>query len=69
MGYHASEHLQDAPDRGEGWIAIKWRQPAEGGKAAAYKVQRRAHQRVTNRVANRIGDGHGARRLCPSYRD
>nr|VFJ86348.1 MAG: Fibronectin type III domain [Candidatus Kentron sp. H]VFJ95355.1 MAG: Fibronectin type III domain [Candidatus Kentron sp. H] len=29
------------PDRGEGWIELKWRQPADGGKAAAYKVQRR----------------------------
>nr|VFJ95427.1 MAG: Fibronectin type III domain-containing protein [Candidatus Kentron sp. H]VFJ96938.1 MAG: Fibronectin type III domain-containing protein [Candidatus Kentron sp. H]VFK02636.1 MAG: Fibronectin type III domain-containing protein [Candidatus Kentron sp. H] len=30
-----------APDRGEGRISLQWRQPAEGGKAAAYKVQRR----------------------------
>nr|VFK15877.1 MAG: Fibronectin type III domain-containing protein [Candidatus Kentron sp. LFY] len=30
-----------APDRGEGWIALAWRKPADGGKAAAYKVQRR----------------------------
>nr|VFK41120.1 MAG: Fibronectin type III domain-containing protein [Candidatus Kentron sp. SD]VFK46910.1 MAG: Fibronectin type III domain-containing protein [Candidatus Kentron sp. SD]VFK79185.1 MAG: Fibronectin type III domain-containing protein [Candidatus Kentron sp. SD] len=30
-----------APDRGEGWISLAWRQPADGGKAAAYKVQRR----------------------------
>nr|VFK68717.1 MAG: hypothetical protein BECKUNK1418G_GA0071005_12631 [Candidatus Kentron sp. UNK]VFK73700.1 MAG: hypothetical protein BECKUNK1418H_GA0071006_12561 [Candidatus Kentron sp. UNK] len=30
-----------SPDRGEGWIALGWRQPADGGKAAAYKVQRR----------------------------
>nr|VFK50647.1 MAG: hypothetical protein BECKTUN1418D_GA0071000_10011 [Candidatus Kentron sp. TUN] len=39
---------------------------------------RRAHQRVANRIAsriasrggaNRFGDGHGAGRLCPSYRD
>nr|VFK66997.1 MAG: hypothetical protein BECKTUN1418E_GA0071001_112710 [Candidatus Kentron sp. TUN] len=29
----------------------------------------RAHQRAANRVPNRIGDGHGAKRLCPSYRD
>nr|VFK59445.1 MAG: Fibronectin type III domain [Candidatus Kentron sp. UNK]VFK68732.1 MAG: Fibronectin type III domain [Candidatus Kentron sp. UNK] len=30
-----------APDRGDGWITLQWRQPADGGKAAAYKVQRR----------------------------
>nr|VFJ98246.1 MAG: Fibronectin type III domain-containing protein [Candidatus Kentron sp. LFY] len=30
-----------ASDRGEGWIALQWRKPLDGGKAAAYKVQRR----------------------------
>nr|VFJ45913.1 MAG: Fibronectin type III domain-containing protein [Candidatus Kentron sp. DK] len=30
-----------APDRGESWISLAWRQPVDGGKTAAYKVQRR----------------------------
>nr|VFK22765.1 MAG: hypothetical protein BECKLPF1236B_GA0070989_13261 [Candidatus Kentron sp. LPFa] len=27
--------------QGDGWIALDWKQPDEGGKAAAYKIQRR----------------------------
>nr|VFK24132.1 MAG: hypothetical protein BECKLFY1418C_GA0070996_11685 [Candidatus Kentron sp. LFY] len=27
--------------QGDGWIALDWKRPDEGGKAAAYKIQRR----------------------------
>nr|VFK81094.1 MAG: hypothetical protein BECKSD772D_GA0070982_12193 [Candidatus Kentron sp. SD] len=27
--------------QGDGWIALDWKQPNKGGKAAAYKIQRR----------------------------
>nr|VFJ75429.1 MAG: Fibronectin type III domain-containing protein [Candidatus Kentron sp. FM]VFJ77606.1 MAG: Fibronectin type III domain-containing protein [Candidatus Kentron sp. FM]VFK21459.1 MAG: Fibronectin type III domain-containing protein [Candidatus Kentron sp. FM] len=29
-------------DRGTGWIALAWKAPDEGGRVAAYRVQRRA---------------------------
>ena len=35
-----TRHLE-APRQGDGWIALDWKQPDEGGKAAAYRVQRR----------------------------
>ncbi|VFM95919.1 MAG: hypothetical protein BECKG1743D_GA0114223_101333 [Candidatus Kentron sp. G] len=35
-----TRHLE-APRQGDGWIALDWKQPDEGGKAAAYKIQRR----------------------------
>jgi len=31
----------EAPKQGEGWVFLDWKQPADGGKPAAYKVQRR----------------------------
>ena len=31
----------EAPRQGDGWVFLDWKQPAEGGKPAAYKVQRR----------------------------
>nr|VFK23165.1 MAG: Fibronectin type III domain-containing protein [Candidatus Kentron sp. MB]VFK28344.1 MAG: Fibronectin type III domain-containing protein [Candidatus Kentron sp. MB]VFK74212.1 MAG: Fibronectin type III domain-containing protein [Candidatus Kentron sp. MB] len=31
----------EAPRRGAGWIFLDWKAPDEGGKVAAYKVQRR----------------------------
>nr|VFK17387.1 MAG: Fibronectin type III domain-containing protein [Candidatus Kentron sp. LFY] len=30
-----------APRQGEGWITLDWKEPGDGGKVAAYKVQRR----------------------------
>ncbi len=33
--------LLEAPRQGEGWVALDWKAPADGGKTAAYKVQRR----------------------------
>nr|VFJ93096.1 MAG: Fibronectin type III domain-containing protein [Candidatus Kentron sp. H]VFJ93840.1 MAG: Fibronectin type III domain-containing protein [Candidatus Kentron sp. H]VFK00497.1 MAG: Fibronectin type III domain-containing protein [Candidatus Kentron sp. H] len=30
-----------SPDRGEGWIELQWKAPTDGGKVAAYRVQRR----------------------------
>ena len=36
--------LLEAPKQGEsggGWVFLDWKQPADGGKPAAYKVQRR----------------------------
>lgn len=35
-----TRHLE-TPRQGDGWIALDWKQPDEGGKAAAYKIQRR----------------------------
>jgi hypothetical protein len=31
----------DAPRQGEGWIFLDWKQPADGGAVAAYKIERR----------------------------
>ncbi|WP_165742006.1 fibronectin type III domain-containing protein [Candidatus Thiosymbion oneisti] len=31
----------ETPRRGEGWIFLNWKKPEDGGKVAAYKVQRR----------------------------
>ena len=31
----------EAPRQGEGWIFLDWKEPSDGGKVAAYKVQRR----------------------------
>jgi hypothetical protein len=32
----------EAPRQGEGWLLLDWKEPLEGGKLAAYKIQRRA---------------------------
>ena len=31
----------EAPRQGEGWIFLDWKEPVDGGKPAAYKIQRR----------------------------
>jgi len=31
----------EAPRQGEGWIFLDWKAPTDGGKVAAYKIQRR----------------------------
>ncbi len=31
----------EAPRQGEGWVFLDWKEPAEGGKPAAYKIERR----------------------------
>jgi len=31
-----------APAQGEGWIQLAWKKPLDGGKVAAYRLQRRA---------------------------
>ncbi len=31
----------DAPRQGEGWVFLDWKQPIDGGKPAAYKIERR----------------------------
>jgi hypothetical protein len=33
--------LLEAPKQGAGWVFLDWKQPADGGKPAAYTVQRR----------------------------
>ena len=33
--------LLEAPKQGAGWVFLDWKAPADGGKPAAYKVQRR----------------------------
>ncbi len=33
--------LLEAPRQGDGWLMLDWKQPADGGKPNAYKVQRR----------------------------
>ena len=33
--------LLEAPKQGDGWLFLDWKAPADGGKAKAYKVQRR----------------------------
>ncbi len=33
--------MLEAPKQGKGWVFLDWKQPADGGKPAAYKVQRR----------------------------
>jgi hypothetical protein len=34
--------LLEAPKQGDGWLFLDWKQPADGGKPNAYKVQRRS---------------------------
>lgn len=31
----------EAPRQGEGWLFLDWKEPSDGGRIAAYKVQRR----------------------------
>nr|VFK44979.1 MAG: Fibronectin type III domain-containing protein [Candidatus Kentron sp. TC] len=31
----------ESSNRGEGWIALDWKKPKDGGKVASYKIQRR----------------------------
>ena len=31
----------EAPRQGEGWVFLDWKEPLDGGKVAAYKIQRR----------------------------
>ena len=31
----------EAPRQGEGWVFLDWKEPIDGGKVAAYKIQRR----------------------------
>jgi len=31
----------EAPREGEGWIYMDWKEPSDGGKVAAYKIERR----------------------------
>lgn len=31
----------EAPQQGEGWIFLDWKQPADGGSVAAYRIERR----------------------------
>ncbi len=33
--------MLEAPREGEGWIYLDWKAPTDGGKVAAYKIQRR----------------------------
>ncbi len=32
----------EAMKQGEGWVFLDWKQPAEGERVSAYKVQRRS---------------------------
>jgi hypothetical protein len=32
-----------APREGPGWLLLEWKQPADGGKVSAYRIQRRRH--------------------------
>ena len=48
-GKAAPTHLQppgqprslEIPRQGEGWLFLDWKEPAEGGKAAFYRLERR----------------------------
>jgi len=31
----------EAPNQGEGWVFLDWKKPADGGRVAAYKIERR----------------------------
>lgn len=33
--------ILEAPREGEGWVFLDWKAPTDGGKVAAYKIQRR----------------------------
>lgn len=33
-----------APREGNGWILLEWREPVDGGRPGAYRVQRRLHE-------------------------
>ena len=34
--------LLEAPKQGEGWVFLDWKPPADGGRSAAYTIERRA---------------------------
>ena len=36
----------EAPQQGEGWIFLDWKKPSDGGKVAAYKIERRERPAV-----------------------
>ena len=36
--------LLSAPRQGDGWILLEWREPGDGGRPSAYRVQRRLHE-------------------------
>lgn len=40
-----------APREGPGWILLEWKQPVEGGKVSAYRIQRRRHAEETQEEA------------------
>jgi len=31
----------EAPKQGDGWVFLDWKQPVDGGRVIAYKIQRR----------------------------
>ncbi len=31
----------EAPRQGDGWVLLDWKEPVDGGKVAAYKIERR----------------------------
>ena len=31
----------EAPEQGDGWVLLDWKDPSDGGKVAAYKIERR----------------------------
>ena len=31
----------EAPRQGDGWVFLDWKEPVDGGKVAAYKIERR----------------------------
>jgi hypothetical protein len=33
-----------SPREGDGWLLLEWKEPVEGGKPGAYKIQRRLHE-------------------------
>ena len=36
----------EAPKQGDGWVFLDWKQPTEGGRVSAYKIQRRQRPEV-----------------------
>jgi hypothetical protein len=34
-------HTLEAPRQGEGWVFLDWKEPADGGAVASYKIERR----------------------------
>jgi len=58
----------DAPKQGEGWLYLDWKKPTDGGKTAAYKIQRRPGS-IGGNKASSGGTASGGGKIASSGGD